>query len=302
MGGSALALVAVQLIYVAIDSAILIGTADLRFSEVVGANFFLAGAMAALAGSFIAFETLIRKQWHWARLGVAVLTILGGSLLTSHAAARMEDRLILGGFTFVHQAATGGWIGSLPYLLMLLRTATIEQARTVSHRFSRLALGCVGLIVLAGAGLSFFYIRTPDAFYGTSYGIMTLSKVIMLGMLLILGGMNFFAVRILDREPLLLRLRRFVEVEVGIGFTVILAAASLTSQPPAVDLSSNRVTAQEIVQRMAPRWPRMQSPSVSELSPATPLSSEEATAPGFQGNIAFVPGQVFSPYTQADIA
>ena len=89
---------------------------------------------------------------------------------------------------------------------------------------------------------------------------MVVSKIIMLGMLLILGAMNFFAVRGLDSDTpgLLLRLRRFAEVEVGIGFTVILAAASLTSQPPAVDLTSDRVTASQIVERMTPRWPRMQ--------------------------------------------
>ena len=38
------------------------------------------------------------------------------------------------------------------------------------------------------------------------------------------------------------RLRRLIEAEVGIGITVILTAASLTSQPPAVDQVSDVVT------------------------------------------------------------
>jgi len=101
---------------------------------------------------------------------------------------------------------------------------------------------------------------------------------------------------------LLLRLRRFAEVEVGIGFTVILAAASLTSQPPAVDLTVDRVTASQIAERMTPRWPRLRSPALSELSPVTPLSAEEAVAPGFQRLQSFIPGQSFSPSTPADIA
>ena len=50
-----------------------------------------------------------------------------------------------------------------------------------------------------------------------------------------------------------------------------MAAASLTSTPPAVDVQSERVTLAEIAKRFTPRWPRMETPALSELSPATPL-------------------------------
>ena len=304
MGSSALALAVTQLVYVLIDSAILMQTAELRWREVVGANFFLAGAASAIAGLFIAWIVLYKEKWSVGAVGLPALVILSASLMTSHASARMESRLVLAFFTMVHQGATGAWIGGLPYLVMTLGRCTIEPARMISRRFSRLALVSVSLIVAAGLGLSIFYIRTPDALYGTSYGVMVVSKIIMLGMLLILGAINFFAVRGLERDTpgLLLRLRRFAEVEVGIGFTVILAAASLTSQPPAADLVTDRVTANQIVERMTPRWPRMSSPAVSELSPATPLSAEEAATPGFQKLQSFVPGQSYSPNTPADIA
>jgi putative copper resistance protein D len=93
-------------------------------------------------------------------------------------------------------------------------------------------------------------------------------------------------------------LRRFAEVEAGIGFTVILAAASLTSTPPAVDVREGRVTLPEIAQRMRPVWPLMTTPAFSELSPATPISaSEDSVRPG-----SFVPGQQVHPNTPADIA
>ena len=62
MGSSALALAATQLIYVLIDSAILMQTAELRWREVVGANFFLAGAAAAIAGLFIAWMVLYKEK------------------------------------------------------------------------------------------------------------------------------------------------------------------------------------------------------------------------------------------------
>ena len=97
---------------------------------------------------------------------------------------------------------------------------------------------------------------------------------------------------------MLLPLRRFTEVEVGVGMTVLLAAASLTSTPPAIDVLAGRVTAHEIVQRMKPRWPRLETPPVSELSPATPLEPNWDS----RSTASFVPGQSVHPNTPADIA
>jgi putative copper resistance protein D len=61
-------------------------------------------------------------------------------------------------------------------------------------------------------------------------------------------------------------LRRFVEAEIVLGVLVILAAASLTSQPPAVDLLAVRVDSSEIIARLTPRWPRLKSPDQQELN------------------------------------
>jgi len=59
-----------------------------------------------------------------------------------------------------------------------------------------------------------------------------------------------------------------LEAEIGIGITAILAAASLTSQPPAADLKFDRVTAGEIYHRMKPVWPRLSSPKLTEVTPS----------------------------------
>jgi copper resistance protein D len=61
-------------------------------------------------------------------------------------------------------------------------------------------------------------------------------------------------------------------VEIGLGFTAVLAAASLTAQPPSVDVvRADRLTPHEIYARMHPVMPRMSSPAVSALKPATPM-------------------------------
>jgi len=91
--------------------------------------------------------------------------------------------------------------------------------------------------------------------------------VLLLGVLLLLGGLNFLAVRRLTRDGTAspLRLRRFVEVELGLGLTVLGAAASLTSLPPAVDVVADRATYAEVAGRFTPRWPTLRSPALTEL-------------------------------------
>ena len=120
----------------------------------------------------------------------------------------------------------------------------------------------------SAAALSYAYIGALDGFYGTAYGVMVGVKMAMAGTLVTLGYFNSRRVERLRDDPdaPLLPLRRFTEVEVGIGLTVFLATASLISVPPAVDLREGRLTLAELGARMAPTWPRFDSPEHSELA------------------------------------
>src|SRR5262249_45540200 len=134
-------------------------------------------------------------------------------------------------------------------------------------RFSALALVSVGLLVAGGVGLTIVYVDGIHAVLGTAYGVMVLTKVVLLGVLLLLGAFNFLAVRRLARDAgaPAVRLRRFVEVQLGLGLTVLGAAASLTSLPPAVDVVADRAMLAEVGGRFVPRWPTLRSPALSEL-------------------------------------
>jgi putative copper resistance protein D len=91
--------------------------------------------------------------------------------------------------------------------------------------------------------------------------------------ILALAAMNLRAVRGAGAGSDL-RLRRFVEVELGLGITVLFAAASLTSLPPAVDVTTDRATVAEVAGRFVPTAPGLTSPSVDELiAKAEPLMS-----------------------------
>src|SRR4029453_765175 len=76
--------------------------------------------------------------------------------------------------------------------------------------------------------------------------------------------------------------RRRLEVEAGLAIVTLFLAASIGSAPPAADVRE-RATLSEIRSVFTPQWPRLQAPSLAELSaatalgdPSTPHSAEEA--------------------------
>jgi putative copper resistance protein D len=233
--------------------------------------------------------------------------MIASSVMTSHSASRIDSRFVLCVFTVIHYVATDSWIGGLPYLLLLTKQASdFDVLARVCRRFSCLAQISVALLFAAGLGLSIWYVGSWNAIYGTAYGVMLSTKLIFFGCLSLLGAANYFLVRTLRQHPEdrkgIISLTRFAEVEIGIGLTVILTAASLTSQPPGVDLT-DRVTLHEIARRYAPRMPRLSSPDLKEISGSSKELRRRAEAEGRKVASAFVPGaDPLSTNNSADIA
>jgi putative copper resistance protein D len=136
---------------------------------------------------------------------------------------------------------------------------------------------------------------------------MVVTKAALFAGLLLLGAGNYLLVERLRRDPAtpILRLKRFAEVEIGVGLTVLFCAASLTSLPPALDLTSDRASWGEIVERIAPRWPTLTSPDHASL--AIPMLQAELDNRAAEMRAArpeaFVPGAgVLPPRNAEDIA
>jgi copper resistance protein D len=301
---SALALAVMQFAYVLANSLILTQSANMSLSEASGANFVIAGALGIASAITIVILAGARRSRGYADLLLPAAAILASSVMTSHAMARLEYRIPLVVITALHQAATATWLGGLPYLLIAIRRASSpEFARQLSARFSQLALLSVVVLASAGLVLGFAYVGSLRAAYGTSYGAMVAAKVLLFSLLLFLGALNFQLVRDGAASSILASLKRFGEAEIGIGITVILTAASLTSLPPAVDLANDRVSAREVFTRMSPRPPRLGSPSMQELPEDVYAAQKNSFEAGSLSTASYVPGQAGTrPNTPAEKA
>ncbi len=242
------------------------------FARVAVARVVLALALAAVA---LRLSRGPGGAGLWGVLAALGLGLVAASAALSHAAARVSDRALLGVVDAVHQLAVAAWVGGLAHLTIYVarsRSGHDARAGSIVRRFSTLALTAVGTLVASGVVLTVLYVGEPGALVGTAYGVMILSKITLLAAALGLGFANFTCVRRAAASAATPRLGRFVEVELGLAVTVLFAAASLTSLPPAVDVRADRATPAEVAARFRPAPPRLTSPPIAELlSTADPL-------------------------------
>jgi putative copper resistance protein D len=305
-GYAAIALLMSEAATVALQAAVLMDTVDLSLRQVMTAEFAVAGLVKTAAAAAIAFELLWWRE-RAPPLPLLALTViaLAAATLTTHAAARLDGRGMLLAVEGLHQLGAAIWVGGIPcFLLALSRVRDSTGVRLVGARFSRMSMAGVVCILVSGVTMSVLYIGDWRGFYGTAFGVMVGAKIAMFLMLLALGGLNFLLVERLRGNPAISvnRLRRFAEVEFGIGIAIFFAAASLTSVPPAVDLTQDRVTWAEIVERNTPAWPRLSSPDHGDLALPALQAKLDAEAAARKGapEVAFTPGAGELPPRNAD--
>ena len=303
---SAVGLACAETATVALQGSILIGTLDIGTFAALGGMATLAGLVKIVASASLAWLLFVRG--HKANMYVLLAlcaVILAAATMTTHAAARLDGRETLLTAALLHQAGAALWIGGIPSFVAALAWADDGMAfRAIGSRFSRMSMAGVAGILIGGSWMSVFYIGDWEGFYGTAYGVMVGAKIALFLMLLALGGLNFLLVERLRANPAtsIIRLRRCAEVEIGIGVALFFAAASLTSVPPAVDLSQDRASWTDIVERNTPEWPRFSSPDHDRLAiPALQTKlDQEAARRAVRPNAAFTPGAGDLPPRNAD--
>jgi copper resistance protein D len=222
----------------------------------------------------------------------ALLLPITGALV-GHATSRPGGAAWLVAVGALHQAAVGAWVGGLACAVMVRAGGAADHGEWLLT-FSRLATGAVAVVGATGVALAVAYVPTPGAAVGTSYGMMVLTKIVLFGALLVMGGLNHRALRATPASPAsALRLRRRLEAEAGLAMVTILFAASLASAPPAADAGTRQVPAAEIRAMLVPQWPRLRAPSLTELAagaalddPLSPRAAEDIAWSEFGHNVS----------------
>ena len=249
-------------------------------------RIFFAAILAAYSFFYLRNNPFSRKHWNIAAI-LAIPLVLASAWLV-HGAGRFEDRALLMTLTVVHQIAAAAWIGGVYHLvnLWLMRQRKQIPAQlwpSLLGRFSTLGIASVALLLISGVPLALKYIDTWNGFAGTGYGNLLLVKIMLLAMALGFAWLNRSAVTEYNLSgnsfALTNRVPYHIEAETFVLITLLFTAASLASQPPAIDIPNLTASWNEVVQTFSPRIPRVTSPT------------HEALIAGEAGRIAIV-GQI----------
>ena len=189
-----------------------------------------------------------RADWLAWRIEAGILAAAGIGLVAwaGHAVSVDPGRALPILVNAAHLIGVGSWLGALPALALLLRTASREDgadarpfAVIATRRFSSWALAVMILIVISGVWNTWNEVGGVPGLVGTDYGRLVLLKVALLVPVLGLAGWNRRS--LLPRlsgdgaavgRPAMRRLAGFVAIEALVGAALVVVAAVLAVTPP----------------------------------------------------------------------
>jgi putative copper resistance protein D len=206
--------------------------------------------------------------------------------------ARDQDRLFLMSLTALHQLAVAIWLGGVIQLGMLWRLIRHQPDMRLPWPALLRRFACVGGpallgVVATGLPLAWTYIGTWQGLAGTDYGVMVFIKVVLLVGTLGLAALNFLGARDSSADErtgyVFQRIPYYVEAETLLVIAILVAAVSLSMQPPAIDIVDQQVTGAEVYEAFRLKMPRLTSPSYAEA--VTAFSSRASTGEGVTAGV-----------------
>lgn len=229
-------------------------------------------ALASYCYFYLRKHPFSRQHWITASF-VALPMIISGAWLV-HAAGRFENQAVLMLLTLIHQLCAAAWIGGVFQLVNIWLLKNKQQISgdlwpLLLKRFSPFGKVTVAMILASGIPIAFQYISSWNGFVGTGYGNLLLVKITLLGLALSFAWLNKSAVVQYsfsgNQYALSHRVPYYIEAETFVLVTLLFTAASLASQPPAIDIPTLTATWQEVLNTFAPQIPRTSSPTHTAL-------------------------------------
>jgi copper transport protein len=220
--------------------------ASSRFGDLLGLRGGLLCAIAAVAAWQWLDEPRDARPRPAGAIAIATLSAGTLGLVAAQGHASQAPHAVLQvGFDALHLGAAAIWIGGLACLAVVLRAAPralpggagAALAAAVLRRFSRVALGAVGVIAVTGCARALGELAAPAQLWATPYGRSLLAKSLLLAPVAVLALRNRRAIAALGRggRPTTAALRRVwrdVRAELAVGTTIVLVASVLVAQVP----------------------------------------------------------------------
>lgn len=238
----------------ALDGSVLSGTLDTRFGQAVLVRLLLLALVAPLLAATLArLPAASGRGRAWFLASAGVLGAGGAATWAAGDHASTGIQVPVAVFSdLVHLCSMGLWLGGLLMLgLVVCRPPDLAAdpagAVTAVQRFSRLALCCVGALIVSGVYQAWRGVGSWAALSGTAYGRLVVLKI---GGVCILIGLGWMArdwirrtvahtgrtavpeAQRIDGGGLLSRLRRSVVLEAGIALIVLVFSSILVESQP----------------------------------------------------------------------
>jgi len=169
-----------------------------------------------------------RRIFLWAAFALG-LGFASGLSLSGHSSISNTEEVV----DWLHLSAATLWVGGLMQLAVVVWPGPRELRSVAFRRFSRLATGCVAVLVGAGTYLSIERLPQLHDLWRSGYGHVLLVKLGLVAVALAWGGAHQFLV-LPHIETAGSRLTRSLLGESAVAVAVLLAAAVLVdSKPPA---------------------------------------------------------------------
>ncbi|MFA5924284.1 MAG: CopD family protein [Methylococcaceae bacterium] len=255
------------------------------FPEFADTTQFMGGIVRTILTVFLAgycYQYLSKNPFsraHWTTAVVVALPMIISGAWLVHAAGRFENQLILMSLTVIHQLAAAAWIGGIFQLvnLWLLRQSkqvTADLWPLMLRRFSKFGIASVAMILISGLPIALQYIDSWNGLIGTGYGNLLMVKITLLAIALGFAWLNKSAVLEYgisgNHYALNNRVPYYIEAETFVLITLLFTAASLASQPPAIDIPTLTASWQEVINTFSPQIPQTSSPSHTALIAGEP--------------------------------
>jgi copper transport protein len=234
------------------QNALQVSGVDLLYSDLSpfaeSTRFGIAFLLTTLG--YGACMTILAIAWVLDRPGLRwpafllALALAWGYSFSSHQATEPNASLLGQVADWVHLVAAMLWVGGVVTLAIVVWPLAPRLRREAFLRFSRIAIGLVGVLVVAGTVVAIQRLPAVDDLWETSYGRTLLVKIGLVLVALAWGGMHHMVVRPrLERGDGVRGVRGSLLAESTVAMAVLLVAAVLVNgSPPPVEAGPPNAT------------------------------------------------------------